>query len=163
MHRVVLRQLVNHAEFEVHYNRYSRYVHAILMTRMPPANVEDALQEVFMEAWRKLHELREDANFGPWVAAIARHKTADFFRRKRPLEPLLDVHAARSIEPDPILDALQKLPEAYRETLALRFIEGMTGPEIAEMTGLTHRSVRVNLNRGLALLREMLGVQIDVR
>jgi len=152
---------VNHAEFEVHYNRYSRYVHAILMTRMPPANVEDALQEVFMEAWRKLHELREDANFGPWVAAIARHKTADFFRRKRPLEPLLDVHAARSIEPDPILDALQKLPEAYRETLG--FIEGMTGPEIAEMTGLTHRSVRVNLNRGLALLREMLGVQIDVR
>lgn len=133
------------------------------MSRLPPAHVEDALQDVFMEAWRKLRELREDSCFGPWVAAIARHKSADFFRRRKPEEPLMDVYTARSTEPDPILEALQKLPEAYRETMALRFIEGMTGPEIAEMTGLTHGSVRVNLNRGLALLREMLGVQIDVR
>ena len=38
-----------------------------------------------------------------------------------------------------ILDALSKLPEAYRETLVLRLVEGMTGPEIAARTGLTPR------------------------
>ena len=42
-----------------------------------------------------------------------------------------------------ILDAIRGLPEAYRETLILRLVEGMTGPEIAERTGLTHQSVRV--------------------
>ena len=46
------------------------------------------------------------------------------------------------------------MPEAYRETLVLRLVEGMTGPEIADRTGLTPASVRVNLHRGLKQLRE---------
>jgi RNA polymerase sigma-70 factor (ECF subfamily) len=54
------------------------------------------------------------------------------------------------------LGEIQRLPEAYRETLILRLVEGMTGPEIAERTGLTHDSVRVNLHRGMKLLRERL-------
>ena len=49
------------------------------------------------------------------------------------------------------------MPDAYRETLVLRLVEGMTGPEIAERTGLTAGSVRVHLHRGLKLLRERLG------
>jgi len=56
------------------------------------------------------------------------------------------------------LDAIQALPEAYRETLVLRLVEGLTGPEIASLTGLTPDSVRVNLHRGFRLLRERLGV-----
>jgi RNA polymerase sigma-70 factor (ECF subfamily) len=147
--------------FENQYNRYAAYVHTILIARLPPGQTEDVLQEVFLEAWRRLSDLREEASFGPWVASIARNKAADFFRRRKTLEPLEDVHALRSVEPDPILDALQRLPEAYRETLALRFIEGLTGPEIAELTGLTHGSVRVNLSRGMALLREILGVHLN--
>jgi RNA polymerase sigma-70 factor (ECF subfamily) len=55
-----------------------------------------------------------------------------------------------------ILAVVQGLPEAYREPLILRLVEGMTGPEIAERTGLTHGSVRVNLCRGMQLLREKL-------
>jgi RNA polymerase sigma-70 factor, ECF subfamily len=56
-----------------------------------------------------------------------------------------------------VLAELQKLPKAYRETLALRLVEGMTGPEIALRTGLSPESVRVNLCRGMKLLREALG------
>ena len=52
---------------------------------------------------------------------------------------------------------IRELPEAYRETLVLRLVEGMTGPEIAGRTGLTPASVRVNLHRGMKLLREKLG------
>jgi RNA polymerase sigma-70 factor, ECF subfamily len=52
---------------------------------------------------------------------------------------------------------LRGLPETYREPLMLRLVEGMTGPEIAERTGLTSGSVRVNLFRGMQLLRERLG------
>ena len=51
---------------------------------------------------------------------------------------------------------IRSLPEAYRETLVLRLVEGMTGPEIAERTGLTPASVRVNLHRGMKMLREKL-------
>ena len=52
---------------------------------------------------------------------------------------------------------IRALPEAYREPLMLRLVEGMSGPEIAERTGLTPGSVRVNLHRGIALLRQHMG------
>ena len=53
--------------------------------------------------------------------------------------------------------AIRDLPEAYRETLVLRLVEGMSGDEIAARTGLTSASVRVNLHRGIKMLRERLG------
>jgi RNA polymerase sigma-70 factor (ECF subfamily) len=65
-----------------------------------------------------------------------------------------DAHESRATE---ILELIRSLPEAYRETLILRLVEGMTGPEIATRTGLTAASVRVNLHRGMKLLRERLG------
>ena len=52
------------------------------------------------------------------------------------------------------------MPDAYRETLVLRLVEGMTGPEIAAAAGMTHESVRVNLHRGMKLLREKLGLEV---
>ena len=55
------------------------------------------------------------------------------------------------------LEAIRALPDAYRETLMMRLVEGMTGPEIAQRTGLTEGSVRVNLHRGLKMLRDRLG------
>ncbi len=55
-----------------------------------------------------------------------------------------------------ILAVVRTLPDAYREPLILRLVEGLTGPEIAARTGLTHGSVRVNLCRGMQMLREKL-------
>ena len=63
---------------------------------------------------------------------------------------------ADRLEAFAILNAVRSLPEAYRDTLTLRLVEGMTGAEIAERTGLTAASVRVNLHRGMKLLREKL-------
>ena len=60
------------------------------------------------------------------------------------------------VEAIAVLDAVRGLPEAYRDTLILRLVEGMSGAEIAERTGLTPASVRVNLHRGMKLLREKL-------
>jgi len=55
-----------------------------------------------------------------------------------------------------VLEIIRNLPAAYRETLVLRLVEGLTGPEISERTGLTPASVRVNLHRGMTMLREKL-------
>ena len=59
------------------------------------------------------------------------------------------------------LETIRSLPEAYRETLVLRLVEGMTGPEIATRTGLTPASVRVNLHRGMRMLRERLDGRVN--
>jgi RNA polymerase sigma-70 factor (ECF subfamily) len=101
------------------------------------------------------------AAFGGWLATIARNRATDHHRRSPPGEELPDQltapdRTAARVEALAVLDVIRRLPEAYRETLVLRFVEGMTGPEIAERTGLTPASVRVNLHRGMKLLREKL-------
>ena len=59
--------------------------------------------------------------------------------------------------------AIAALPEAYRGTLTLRLVAGLSGAEIAERTGMTHGSVRVNLTRGMAQLRAGLGDLVEER
>ena len=142
------------------YDLYAPLVHGILLARVPRAEVDDLVQDIFLHAFRKLHTLREASSFGPWIAMIARNRAVDYHRRSKETVEISDevrgsdTHDSKAKE---ILELIRNLPEAYRETLILRLVEGMTGPEIAARTGLTAASVRVNLHRGMKLLRERLG------
>lgn len=145
--------------FEALYQRYARLVHGILLARVPRPEVEDLMQEVFLLAWKRLRSLRDVNAFGGWIAAIARNQATDYLRHA-PKQVELEPDKLRQPAPDPaalaVLETIRALPEAYRETLMLRLVEGLTGPEIATQTGLTPDSVRVNLHRGMKLLRERL-------
>jgi RNA polymerase sigma-70 factor, ECF subfamily len=146
--------------FGMLYDRYGRMVHAIVLARLPSTEVDDVVQEVFLTALDRLAGLRDPGAFGAWLAAIARNRAADEHRRRPALVELVEDAAAQApVAPEAfaVLAVLRALPEAYRETLMMRLVEGMTGPEIAARTGLTHASVRVNLHRGMKLLRERLG------
>jgi RNA polymerase sigma-70 factor (ECF subfamily) len=144
--------------FSVLYERYARVVHGILLARVPRSDVEDLVQDVFLSAWNRLPALREPAAFGGWLSIIARNRATDFHRRSGEVVELpsdLAAHdaTAERTEALRILEIVRTLPDAYRETLVLRLVEGLTGPEIAERTGLTPASVRVNLHRGMKMLR----------
>jgi RNA polymerase sigma-70 factor, ECF subfamily len=143
------------------YERYARVIHGVLLARAPHADVEDLVQDVFLSAWNRLDALREPAAFGGWLAMIARNRATDFHRRTvESVELPEDLAAADTStsrgEALRVLQVIRSLAEAYRETLVLRLVEGLTGPEIAERTGLTPASVRVNLHRGMKMLREKL-------
>ena len=141
------------------YDLYAPLVHGILLARVPRAEVDDLVQDIFLHAFKKLHTLRDSSAFGPWIAMIARNRAVDYYRRSRETVELTDeVRGTDKQESQAaeILELIRGLPEAYRETLVLRLVEGMTGPEIAARTGLTAPSVRVNLHRGMKLLREKL-------
>ena len=142
------------------YQLFARMVHAILLSRVPRAEVDDLVQDVFLVAMRRLHTLRDHDAFGPWLAMIARNRAVDYHRRTRQTTELPEELAggdAVETESFAVLAAVKQLPDAYRETLLMRLVEGMTGPEIAARTGLTPASVRVNLHRGMKQLREKLG------
>jgi RNA polymerase sigma-70 factor (ECF subfamily) len=147
------------------YGRYGRMVHGILLARVPRVEVDDLVHDVFLLALKQLPALRDPAAFGGWLAAIARNRAHDYHRQSEEVDELTDDLAeglVNSSAPSPeavaALNAIRGLPEAYRETLILRLVEGMTGPEIAARTGLTPGSVRVNLHRGMQQLRERLGI-----
>jgi len=155
------------AAFGALYQRYARMVHGILLARVPRLAAEDLLQDVFLQALPRLGSLRDRTRFGGWLAVIARNRASDYHRQSRPIEEF-EENSAGGAEDAPrpagetveeglfLLEVVRSLPEAYREPLILRFVEGMTGPEIAARTGMTHGSVRVNLHRGIEMLREKL-------
>src|SRR5882672_8257431 len=78
------------AAFGQLYERYARIVHGVLLSKVPVADVDDLVQDVFIRALRRLSTLRETASFGAWLAAIARNVANDYHRRSVPEEPLTD-------------------------------------------------------------------------
>jgi RNA polymerase sigma-70 factor (ECF subfamily) len=157
---VVAARAGDRAAFADLYSTHVRMVHGVLLARVPRADVDDLVQEVFLTAMRKLPSLRDPSAFAGWLAAIARNHACDHHRRRgaETVELPQDLAAVGSDDHAAlmVLEAVRSLPEAYRETLILRLVEGMTGPEIAARTGLTDGSVRVNLHRGMKLLRARL-------
>lgn len=152
------------AAFGELYKRYGRMVHGMLLARVPARDAEDLVQDVFISALRQLPLLRTPAAFRGWLASITRNRAIDFHRGARYRSELQeDSLPAQGTQDEVfvILDAIRRLPETYRETLLLRLVEGMTGPEIAARTGLMPASVRVNLFRGMKMLREQLGGRVE--
>jgi RNA polymerase sigma-70 factor (ECF subfamily) len=150
------------------YERYARMVHGILLGRVPIGEVDDLVQDVFVRAMRQVHTLRDVKCFGGWLATVARNRANDYHRRSVELVEFTEEAPDGAVRPGrggagddgaAILAVIRGLPEAYRGTLILRLVEGLTGPEIAERTGLTAGSVRVNLHRGMQMLREKLGTR----
>lgn len=151
----------NRADFAELYASFHRAVHAVLLARVPAQDAGDLVQDVFAHAFEKIRDLDEPAAFPGWILAMARNRAIDHLRRARPTGEEADaaVDPPPRVEAMEALRALRGLPEAYRETMIMRLVEGMTGPEIAERTGLTPESVRVNLHRGMKLLRAQLGAE----
>lgn len=147
---------------------FARTVHAIVLAHVGSRLAEDVTQEVFCAVFASLGSLREPAAFPGYVCAAARNAARDALRRRRRgpvLEPADDLVGTTVSPPvaaeqrelaEQVLATIRRLPAAYHETLLLRLVGGLSGEEIAARTGLTHGSVRVNLTRGLQLLRPLL-------
>ncbi len=142
------------------YRRFHRAVHGVILAKVPYRDASDLVQDTFAIALERMKQLADAAAFPGWLLMIARNRAIDHLRGTKPTDELPDlpVAAPRNAEVAQVLLALRALPEAYQETLVLRLVEGLTGPEIAEQTGLSPGSVRVNLHRGMKLLRERLGI-----
>lgn len=145
------------------YRRFLPLVHGILLGRFRPALADELCQECFATAFARLSQLQDDTRFGAWIATSARRIQPRESWREAQVDPppgtaSSDASPEDRTEAAHLLRAVVALPPAYRETLILRLVEGLSGPEIAALTGLTPDSVRVNLHRGMHRLRRSLGL-----
>ena len=120
-------------------------------------------QDVFVEVYRGFGALLDAEALPSWIRTVARNTAINHLRRRKrgpriatmSEEPVAKERGEEELA-ERVLHLVRSLPDAYRESLILRLVEGLTGPEIAERTGMTHGSVRVNLTRGMSILRPML-------
>lgn len=151
----------NRKAFAELHRRYHRSIRGIILARAPIDVVDDLVQDVFAAALSRIGQVREPEAFPGWLSQIARRKSTDTHRRRavrhtEPLPPDLSTHDSPYAEAKAVLEHIQALPATYAEPLVLRLVEGMTGPEIAKRLDLSPNYVRVNLHRGLKMLRERL-------
>jgi RNA polymerase sigma-70 factor (ECF subfamily) len=126
-----------------------------------PEDAEDAVQEAFVAAFRQLDGFRGEASFRTWVGRIAIYRAMALAKRR---SPQLRQHADldRAAETPDVAEALamreavQALPEEMRVVVILRFWHGMSGREIAELSGIEQSTVWTRIYRGLDRIRKRL-------
>jgi RNA polymerase sigma factor (sigma-70 family) len=131
-------------------------------------DAEDLSQEVFIQAYQKLHTLKRWDSFAGWLYRIASNfcKNWQISRSKRPDrdfiedqdpaildKPSIDSHHENEMLQS-VREMLNSLPETYREVLMLYYFGGMDSNNIAEVLGTSPSAIRVRLSRAKAQLRE---------
>ena len=149
------------------YDEYVGLVRATAVTRLRGDEAADVVQETFLRALRRLKSLRKAEAFAGWLVAIARNIIRDV-ERARSIFSSSDEEPGEAATQEHVMDAvaamraIHSLPKAYQHTVAMRVVDGMTGPEIAKRTGLSAGSVRVNLHRGMRMLRARLKATVSL-
>ncbi len=122
-------------------------------------DVEDAAQETFLTAWRRLETYRGQAPFQHWLTRICLNCCYGRLRRQRPELPLPAETPAATGDPDTALEVqglLARLRPADRFLLLLLEGEGWTAEEVATRLGWTRVNVRVRAHRARRRLRQLL-------
>lgn len=135
---------------------------------------EDAVQDAFVKSFRKLDSFRTDAAFRPWLFTIvaneARNRRRASSRRSkldlqvrdepRPAGVAVEDVVARHDQRRRLLDVVAKLPDRYREVVALRYFAGLSESETAEALSCPLGTAKSRLSRALNLLRAELGEEV---
>ncbi|WCT72255.1 sigma-70 family RNA polymerase sigma factor [Sphingomonas naphthae] len=149
-------------EVAVWLNRY-------FQRRLPPGDVDDAVQETLLAIHRRRHTYDPQHPFGPWLAAIAKHKWIDQLRTlgRRPADALpetlsVEDHEASVISSSVLANLLGELRPAQARAILLVKVQGYSIEEASRETGLSSSAIKMNIHRGLARLTAFLENTPDV-
>lgn len=155
------------------YERYrARVNNLVLYSVGNPQQAQDVLQAVFLKVFRGLARFRFESRLATWIYRIAHNECQDYHRRLRgphvPLEAILgsrdeiaaapisyDRHAANE-RAEILQQAVMQLPFKMRETVILKYVEGLSYGEISRALGCAPGTVASRLNRALIELEERL-------
>jgi RNA polymerase sigma-70 factor, ECF subfamily len=156
-----------------------QYQHRLLRYLVYLSGNRELAEDLFQETWIRVlergHQYDGKHEFSTWLYAVARNLTIDYLRKKSPvsLDGLMEDEQHAPLEPadtrpsawevvqqheqaERISAALVSIPAEYRETVVLRFQEGLALDEIATVTGARLGTVKSRLYRGLNMLMSRL-------
>lgn len=123
------------------------------------ADAEDALQETMLKYYRKAPAFTGEEHRKAWLLTVAGNQCKDLlrFRAKHPLAEDTDIYEYKSSdgENSGILEALMTLPEKFKLVLILHYVEEYPVKDIAKMVGKTPSAVKMRLQKGRKLLKEV--------
>jgi RNA polymerase sigma factor (sigma-70 family) len=136
--------------------------------RLPPGDIDDAVQETLLAIHRRRHTFDPDQPFLAWLAAIARRKWIDHLRssKRRATEEMVDSpvadHEAAVTSASVLTSLLGHLRPAQAHVIELVKLRGFSIEEASRETGQSISAVKVNIHRGLARLTAFIANNDDV-
>ena len=133
------------------------------------ALAEDAVQDTFVKAWQAHDHFRGEASEKSWLMRIAVNTCRDLRRgkwfrhvdRQVRMEDLPEPAETFQWEDDTVTRAILALPDGLRQVVVLRYYQGFTAQEVAEILKLSRRTVHYRLEKAERLLKESLGEWYD--
>ena len=167
---VARRQAGDVEAFETIYRQHASRLYT-LACRMAgsPEDGEDLLQEIFLQAYRKLGSFKGDATLGTWLYRLALNHCLDYVRSRRAkmnkLTSAIEGEiacepAARRETPIARLDlerAVERLPEGCREAFVLHDVEGFDHKEVGRLLGIAEGTSKSQVFKARMKLRALLG------
>lgn len=140
------------------------YLTSILHDRQ---QAEEVLQDVMLASWEHAGEFRGESKVRTWLLTIARHRAINAQRRVTMPLTMLDEttfsadttpleRVERKTQEQTLRAAIQQLPPFHQEILVLIFYQQLSGPEVAEVLGITVGTVKSRLHRAKEMLRRVL-------
>jgi RNA polymerase sigma-70 factor (ECF subfamily) len=138
--------------------RYERRVRSVLARLLDDErDVDEAAQDVFVQAWRSLSRYRGDAAFFTWLYRIAVNEA--LMRRRRRKLPLTELDEIAATAPEPevaegwLFARVRALPDELRLPLVLRDVEGLSNQEVADVLDLSVAATKSRIHRARMRIR----------
>jgi RNA polymerase sigma-70 factor (ECF subfamily) len=164
----LLTRLGQHDEkaMEDIFRRYSGPVYSVALRVLhDTGQAEDVLQEVFLQLWRNPDAFVQNrGSLGAWLVVVARNRSIDLLRRRKPSDSVEDVilaspvnvasEAERNVMMEKVRRVIADLPAEQRKNLELAYFEGLSHSEIALRTGDPLGTVKTRIRQALIALRK---------
>ncbi len=160
------------ASFLQTYDAYADELYRFILFKVSnKERAEDLVQDVFTEYWQAIRKNLLIKTPRAFLFTIARNRVIDWYRRKKSVS--LDTITDQGVEfADDIADAVtskaefaevlkavQTLDDASRDAVLLRYVEGWSPQEIADLTNETPNAISVRLNRAIRKVQEAMGIK----
>jgi RNA polymerase sigma factor (sigma-70 family) len=137
--------------------------------RLPPGEVDDAVQETLLAVHRRRHTYDPQYPLGPWLAAIAKNKWVDQLRSlaRRPVDELpneiaVEGHEVSVVSSSVLASLLDELRPAQAQAILLVKVQGYSVEDASIQIGLSASAVKMNIHRGLRRLTAIIEKTADV-